>query len=76
MPAGHTFRQCLKECPWQRGAHTHIPGANEDGDHIRLWLLRVFILHLLQKLTEPFSLLDREGAEKIIEILNSSDMTS
>lgn len=69
VPAEHTFRQCLKECPWQKGAHTHIPGANEDGDHIRLWLLWMFILHLLQKLTEPLSLLDREEQRKLMRYL-------
>lgn len=76
MPAEHTFTQRLKECPWQKGAHTHIPGANEDGDHIRLWLFRVFILHLLQKLAEPFSLLDSEEQRKLMRYFNSSDMTS
>lgn len=56
----------LKECPYQKGAHTHVPGPNEDGDHIRLWLLRVFILHLLQKLAEPFSLLGREKQRQLM----------
>lgn len=27
---------------------THVPGAYEDGDHVRLILLRVLILHELQ----------------------------
>lgn len=33
-----------------RGAKgpTHVPSANEDGDHVRLWLLRMLVLHLLQ----------------------------
>lgn len=53
----------------QKGVHTHIPGPNEDGDHIRLWLLRVFILHLLQKLAEPFSLLDREEQRQLARCL-------
>lgn len=44
----------------EKAAHTHVPGPNEDGDHVRLWLLRVFILHLLQKLAEPFSFLHPE----------------
>lgn len=27
---------------------THVPSANEDGDHVGLWLLRMLVLHLLQ----------------------------
>lgn len=47
---------------WGRGTHgpTHVPGADEDGDHVRLWLLRVLVLHLLEKLAEAFSLLGIE----------------
>lgn len=40
---------------------THVPGADEDGDHVRLWLLGVLVLHLLQQLAETFSLLGMEG---------------
>lgn len=43
------------------GRPTHVPGANEDGDHVRLWLLRVLVLHLLEELAEAFSLLGIEG---------------
>lgn len=40
---------------------THVPGADEDGDHVGLRLLRVLVLHLLQELAEAFSLLGIEG---------------
>lgn len=40
---------------------THIPGTDEDGDHVWLRLLRVLILHLLEKLAKAFSLLGIEG---------------
>lgn len=50
---------------WGRGgaAHgpTHVPGADEDGDHVGLRLLRVLVLHLLEELAEAFSLLGIEG---------------
>lgn len=46
---------------WGACGPTHVPGADEDGDHVRLRLLRVLILHLLEKLTEAFSLLGMEG---------------
>lgn len=40
---------------------THVPGADEDGDHVGLRLLRVLVFHLLQELAEAFSLLRIEG---------------
>lgn len=40
---------------------THVPGADEDGDHVRLRLLRVLVLHLLEELAEAFSLLGVQG---------------
>lgn len=40
---------------------THVPGADEDGDHVGLRLLGVLVLHLLEKLAEAFSLLGIEG---------------
>lgn len=40
---------------------THVPGADEDGDHVRLRLLRVLVLHLLEELAEAFSLLGIQG---------------
>lgn len=41
------------------GLVTHVPGAHKHGDHVRLGLLRVFVLHLLKQLAETFSLLVR-----------------
>ena len=46
---------------------THVPSANEDGDHVRLWLLRMLVLHLLQELTEAFSFLREEGQTHLAE---------
>lgn len=46
---------------WGTYGPTHVPGANEDGDHVWFRLLRMFILHLLEKLAEAFSLLGIEG---------------
>ena len=40
---------------------THVPGADKDGDHVGLRLLRVLVLHLLEELAETFSLLGIEG---------------
>lgn len=36
---------------------THVPGAYEDGDHVGLILLGVFVLHELQQLAEGLPLL-------------------
>lgn len=36
---------------------THVPGADEDGDHVRLVLVGMFVLHQLQQLAEGFPLL-------------------
>ena len=46
-----------------RGGPTHVPGADEDGDHVGLRLLRVLVLHLLQELAEAFSFLGSEGRQ-------------
>lgn len=43
---------------------THVPGAYEDRDHVRLILLAMLVLHELQKLAEGFSLLVEGGREQ------------
>lgn len=43
------------------GRPTHVPGADKDGDHVGLRLLRMLVLHLLEELAETFSLLGIEG---------------
>lgn len=40
---------------------THVPGAYEDRDHVRLILLGMLVLHELQELAEGFSLLGGGG---------------
>lgn len=39
------------------GCLTHIPGAYEDGNHVRLILVGMFVLHQLQQLTKRLPLL-------------------
>lgn len=46
-PSHHSTSLCL----------THIPGANEDRDHVGLILLGVLVLHELQQLAEGLPLL-------------------
>lgn len=65
---GDTLRTLVSGYIWSRTSdtemHTHIPCPNEDGDHVRLWLFRMLIFHLLQKLAEAFSLLKMEKQKR------------
>lgn len=57
IKAGFDKKGTKKPPEGAHGSLTHVPGADEDGDHVRLVLVGMFVLHQLQQLAESFPLL-------------------